>query len=75
MGLIPVEFLGFTKFQFYFKRDMSSKGFRWGTVIISVTSRMYIYLYQDKTRRLKGPVMVVGIVRESTARGQALLTR
>lgn len=55
MGLIPGEFLGFAKFRFYFKRDMSSESFRWGTAIISVTSRMYIYPYQDKTRRLKGP--------------------
>lgn len=27
MGLIPVEFLGFAKFRFYFNRDMSSEGF------------------------------------------------
>lgn len=39
MGWIPVEFLGFAKFRFYFKRDMNSEGFRWETVIISITSR------------------------------------
>lgn len=78
MGLIPVEFLGFAKFCFYFKRDMSSEGFRWGTVIISVTSRMYIYLYQDKNQKTKGSLTapaIVMVVRESTARGQALLMR